>query len=106
MKANLKDENVIIIFSDLREKGGTALPMYNILKGREDGRRSKLEDTFNLQARTLNASQLIRIFGHQGFYLEKKCLGVVSCADVLAMVVRAPMYDISKGRKGWKKDKT
>ncbi|AES76090.1 peroxidase family protein [Medicago truncatula] len=44
-------------------------PMYDILKGREDG-RSKLEDTFNLQAPILNASQLIRIFGQQGFYAK------------------------------------
>ena len=42
-------------------------PMYDIPKGRKDGRRSKLEDTFNLQAPTLNASQFIRIFGTHGF---------------------------------------
>jgi len=42
--------------------------MYDILKGRKDGRRSKLEDIFNLQAPTL------RIFGQQGFSAKEMVL--------------------------------
>ncbi|CAL5185006.1 unnamed protein product [Lathyrus oleraceus] len=42
-------------------------PIYNIPKGRKDGTRSKIEDTFNLPPPFFNASQLIRMFGQHGF---------------------------------------
>lgn len=41
--------------------------MYDIPKGRKDGTRSKIEDTFNLPPPFFNASQLIRMFGQHGF---------------------------------------
>ncbi|KAK4417464.1 Peroxidase 47 [Sesamum alatum] len=42
-------------------------PVYDIPKGRKDGRRSKIEDTINLPPPTLNSSELIRMFGQRGF---------------------------------------
>lgn len=42
-------------------------PVYDIPKGRKDGTRSKIEDTFNLPAPSFNASDLIRMFGQHGF---------------------------------------
>ena len=42
-------------------------PVYDIPKGRKDGTRSKIEDTFNLPAPIFNASQLIKMFGQRGF---------------------------------------
>ncbi|OIV90701.1 hypothetical protein TanjilG_15087 [Lupinus angustifolius] len=41
-------------------------PVYDIPKGRKDGRRSKIEDTINLPFPTFNASQLITAFGRRG----------------------------------------
>ena len=41
--------------------------MYDIPKGRKDGRRSKIEDTINLPFPTFNASELIGVFGQRGF---------------------------------------
>lgn len=41
--------------------------MYDIPKGRKDGRRSRIEDTINLPSPTLNSSELIRIFAQHGF---------------------------------------
>ncbi|KAE8126181.1 hypothetical protein FH972_020923 [Carpinus fangiana] len=62
-------------------------PIYEIPKGRMDGRRSRIEDTFNLPGFTLNASGLITIFGKHGFTVEElvalsgaHTLGVASCA--------------------------
>ncbi|KAL6202195.1 hypothetical protein ACLB2K_025904 [Fragaria x ananassa] len=42
-------------------------PVYMIPNGRKDGTRSKIEDTINLPAPTLNASELIKMFGQHGF---------------------------------------
>ncbi|KAL6199202.1 hypothetical protein ACLB2K_028988 [Fragaria x ananassa] len=42
-------------------------PVYMIPNGRKDGARSKIEDTINLPAPTLNASELIKMFGQHGF---------------------------------------
>ncbi|KAK4400773.1 Peroxidase 47 [Sesamum angolense] len=42
-------------------------PVYDIPKGRKDGRRSKIEDTINLPPPNLNSSELIRMFGQRGF---------------------------------------
>ncbi|KAL0371753.1 UNVERIFIED_CONTAM: Peroxidase 47 [Sesamum calycinum] len=42
-------------------------PVYDIPKGRKDGRRSKIEDTINLPPPKLNSSELIRMFGQRGF---------------------------------------
>ena len=42
-------------------------PVYDIPKGRKDGRRSKIEDTINLPFPTFNASELIGVFGQRGF---------------------------------------
>ncbi|XP_059455592.1 peroxidase 47-like [Corylus avellana] len=61
-------------------------PLYGIQKGRKDGRRSKVEDTFNLPPPTLNASQLITKFRQHGFSAEEMValsgahtLGVARC---------------------------
>lgn len=40
--------------------------MYDVPKGRKDGRRSRIMDTINLPFATFNASQLIRAFGERG----------------------------------------
>lgn len=63
-------------------------PVYDIPKGRKDGRRSKIEDTINLPAPTLNASELIRMFGQHGFTAQEMVvlsgahtLGVARCAS-------------------------
>ncbi|GMI93141.1 Peroxidase 47 [Hibiscus trionum] len=42
-------------------------PIYDIPKGRKDGRRSKIEDTINLPSPSFNTSQLINAFGQRGF---------------------------------------
>lgn len=46
-------------------------PIYDIPKGRKDGRRSKIEDTINLPFPTFNASELIRAFGQRGFTAQE-----------------------------------
>ena len=46
-------------------------PVYDIPKGRKDGRRSKIEDTINLPAPSLNASQLINMFSQHGFTAQE-----------------------------------
>jgi peroxidase len=46
-------------------------PVYNIPKGRKDGRRSKIEDTRNLPSPAFNASELIRMFGQHGFSAQE-----------------------------------
>ena len=52
----------------LLQAGG---PYYDIPKGRKDGRRSRIEDTINLPAPSLNASELIRMFGQHGFTAQE-----------------------------------
>ncbi|KAL2325214.1 hypothetical protein Fmac_024272 [Flemingia macrophylla] len=63
-------------------------PVYDIPKGRKDGRRSKIEDTINLPFPTFNASELIRSFGQRGFSAQEMValsgahtLGVARCAS-------------------------
>ncbi|CAL0299945.1 unnamed protein product [Lupinus luteus] len=63
-------------------------PMYDIPKGRKDGRRSKIEDTINLPFPTFNASQLISAFGRRGFSAQEMValsgahtLGVATCGS-------------------------
>ncbi|XP_014512220.1 peroxidase 47 [Vigna radiata var. radiata] len=63
-------------------------PVYDIPKGRKDGRRSKIEDTINLPFPTFNASELIRSFGQRGFSAQEMValsgahtLGVASCGS-------------------------
>ncbi|KAJ9171040.1 hypothetical protein P3X46_019091 [Hevea brasiliensis] len=66
----------------------TGGPVYDIPKGRKDGRRSKIEDTINLPFPTFNASELIRQFGQHGFSAQEMValsgahtLGVARCAS-------------------------
>ncbi|XP_027074725.1 peroxidase 47 [Coffea arabica] len=63
-------------------------PYYDIPKGRKDGRRSRIEDTINLPAPGLNASELIRMFGQHGFTAQEMValsgahtLGVARCSS-------------------------
>ncbi|XP_021734723.1 peroxidase 47-like [Chenopodium quinoa] len=63
-------------------------PIYEIPKGRKDGRRSKIEDTINLPFPTFNSSELIRVFGQRGFTVQDMValsgahtLGVARCAS-------------------------
>lgn len=63
-------------------------PFYDIPKGRKDGRRSKIEDTFNLPPPILNSSELIRMFGQRGFTAQEMValsgahtLGVARCSS-------------------------
>ncbi|XP_051140313.1 peroxidase 47 [Andrographis paniculata] len=63
-------------------------PVYDIPNGRKDGRRSKIEDTINLPAPTLNSSALIRMFGQRGFTAQQMValsgghtLGVARCSS-------------------------
>ncbi|XP_052195234.1 peroxidase 47 [Diospyros lotus] len=63
-------------------------PVYDIPKGRKDGRRSKIEDTFNLPSPFLNSSELVRMFGQHGFTAQEMValsgahtLGVTHCAS-------------------------
>ncbi|KAL6283693.1 hypothetical protein ACE6H2_014622 [Prunus campanulata] len=67
------------------EAGG---PAYDIPKGRKDGSRSKIEDTRNLPPPTLNASELIKMFGQHGFTAQEMValsgahtLGVARCSS-------------------------
>lgn len=63
-------------------------PIYDIPKGRKDGRRSKIEDTINLPFPTFNSSQLIKVFGQRGFTPQEMVslsgahtLGVARCSS-------------------------
>ncbi|GAV84023.1 peroxidase domain-containing protein [Cephalotus follicularis] len=63
-------------------------PVYDIPKGRKDGRMSKIQDTIKLPAPTFNASDLIRIFGQHGFTAREMValsgahtLGVARCSS-------------------------
>lgn len=63
-------------------------PVYDIPKGRKDGRRSKIEDTRNLPPPFFNSSQLIGMFGQHGFSAQEMValsgahtLGVARCSS-------------------------
>ncbi|KAK6238348.1 hypothetical protein QUC31_003817 [Theobroma cacao] len=63
-------------------------PVYDIPKGRRDGRRSKIEDTINLPFPSFNTSQLIQAFGRRGFSAQEMValsgahtLGVARCSS-------------------------
>ncbi|GAB2246239.1 hypothetical protein Droror1_Dr00001732 [Drosera rotundifolia] len=63
-------------------------PIYDIPKGRLDGRRSRIEDTVNLPFPTFNSSQLISVFGQRGFTAREMValsgahtLGVARCSS-------------------------
>ncbi|KAK9292457.1 hypothetical protein L1049_021335 [Liquidambar formosana] len=63
-------------------------PVYDIPKGRKDGRRSRIEDTFNLPRPTFNSSDLITMFGQHGFSVQEMValsgahtLGVARCSS-------------------------
>ncbi|KMT13927.1 hypothetical protein BVRB_4g077680 [Beta vulgaris subsp. vulgaris] len=63
-------------------------PIYDIPKGRKDGRTSKIEDTVNLPFATFNSSELIRVFGQRGFTAQEMValsgghtLGVARCSS-------------------------
>ncbi|KAL6977714.1 Peroxidase 47 [Sarracenia purpurea var. burkii] len=63
-------------------------PVYDIPKGRKDGRRSKIEDTINLPPPFFNSSDLIKMFGLHGFSVQEMValsgahtLGVARCSS-------------------------
>uniref|UniRef100_A0A5B7BR37 Peroxidase n=1 Tax=Davidia involucrata TaxID=16924 RepID=A0A5B7BR37_DAVIN len=63
-------------------------PVYDIPKGRMDGRRSKIEDTRNLPPPFFNSSELITMFGQHGFTVQEMValsgghtLGVARCSS-------------------------
>ncbi|KAK9735598.1 hypothetical protein RND81_04G215000 [Saponaria officinalis] len=63
-------------------------PIYDIPKGRKDGRRSKIEDTVNLPFPSFNSSQLINVFAKRGFSVQDlialsgaHTLGVARCSS-------------------------
>ncbi|KAM5585929.1 hypothetical protein ABKV19_005041 [Rosa sericea] len=63
-------------------------PVYDVPNGRKDGKRSKIEDTINLPAPTLNSSELIKMFGQHGFTAQEMValsgahtLGVARCSS-------------------------
>ncbi|TYI30959.1 hypothetical protein ES332_A05G421000v1 [Gossypium tomentosum] len=63
-------------------------PVYDLPKGRKDGRRSKIEDTINLPFPTFNTSELISAFGKRGFTAQEMValsgahtLGVARCSS-------------------------
>lgn len=65
----LKDQHLLNYDGHAGEQTGG--PVYDIPKGRKDGRRSKIEDTINLPFPTFNASELIRTFGQRGFTTQE-----------------------------------
>lgn len=63
-------------------------PVYDIPKGRKDGRRSKIEDTFDLPSPFFNSSELAGTFGQHGFSIQEMValsgahtLGVARCSS-------------------------
>ncbi|KAJ6818819.1 peroxidase 47-like [Iris pallida] len=63
-------------------------PVYDIPKGRKDGRRSRIEDTIKLPAPVLNGSSLIKMFAQHGFTVQDlvalsggHTLGVARCSS-------------------------
>lgn len=46
-------------------------PFYDVLTGRKDGKRSKIEDTFKLPPPTMNSSDLIQLFRQRGFSAQE-----------------------------------
>ncbi|XWS33080.1 hypothetical protein CRYUN_Cryun22dG0048000 [Craigia yunnanensis] len=66
----------------------TGGPVYDIPKGRKDGRRSKIEDTINLPFPSFNTSELIKAFGQRGLSAQEMValsgahtLGVARCSS-------------------------
>lgn len=59
---------ILLWIYDDEQAGG---PVYDIPKGRKDGRRSKIEDTINLPFPTFNASELIKLFDKHGFTAQE-----------------------------------
>ncbi|XVE86414.1 hypothetical protein DITRI_Ditri18aG0032600 [Diplodiscus trichospermus] len=66
-------------------------PVYDIPKGRKDGKRSKIEDTINLPFPSFNTSELIKAFGQRGFSAQEMValsgahtLGVARCSSFKA----------------------
>ncbi|GMN27056.1 hypothetical protein TIFTF001_001515 [Ficus carica] len=75
-------------------------PIYDVAKGRKDGRRSKIEDTINLPFPTFNASQLISMFAQHGFSAQEMValsgahtLGVARCSSFKNRVAADPDVD-------------
>ncbi|KAI8536538.1 hypothetical protein RHMOL_Rhmol10G0265100 [Rhododendron molle] len=71
-------------------------PVYDIPKGRKDGRRSKIQDTINLPPPSLNSSELIRLFGQHGFSAQEMValsgahtLGVARCSSFKTRLANA-----------------
>ncbi|CAH9070233.1 unnamed protein product, partial [Cuscuta europaea] len=63
-------------------------PVYEIPKGRKDGKRSRIEDTKNLPSPNLNSSQLSSMFRQRGFTVQEMValsgahsLGAARCAS-------------------------
>ncbi|OVA13860.1 Plant peroxidase [Macleaya cordata] len=63
-------------------------PLYDIPKGRKDGRRSKIEDTIKLPPPFFNTSELITTFSQHGFSVQDMValsgahtLGVARCSS-------------------------
>uniref|UniRef100_A0A803Q1Y5 Peroxidase n=1 Tax=Cannabis sativa TaxID=3483 RepID=A0A803Q1Y5_CANSA len=63
-------------------------PVYDIPKGRKDGRISKIEETIKLPFPSMNASELIRVFGQHGLTAQDMValsgahtLGVARCSS-------------------------
>ncbi|XP_020263212.1 LOW QUALITY PROTEIN: peroxidase 47-like [Asparagus officinalis] len=56
-------------------------PVYDIPKGRKDGRRSKIQDTINLPQPVFNSTTLIKMFSTHGFNLGGHTLGVARCSS-------------------------
>ncbi|KAA3464420.1 peroxidase 47 [Gossypium australe] len=76
----------IYLYNFMDTKSGG--PVYDIPKGRKDGRRSKIEDTINLPFPTFNTSELISAFGKRGFSAQEMValsgahtLGVARCSS-------------------------
>ncbi|KAI3981386.1 hypothetical protein MKX01_001831 [Papaver californicum] len=74
-------------------------PLYDIPKGRKDGRRSKIEDTRNLPSPILNSSEIIGVFSKHGFSVQDMVslsgahtLGVARCSS---FKVRLQKFDSS-----------
>ncbi|CAH9123320.1 unnamed protein product [Cuscuta epithymum] len=70
-------------------------PVYEIPKGRKDGKRSRIEDTRNLPSPTLNSSQLISMLRQRGFTVQEM---VALSAEVILGVCKTPLHR----SKSWK----
>ncbi|KAL8159142.1 hypothetical protein V2J09_000679 [Rumex salicifolius] len=63
-------------------------PIFEVAKGRKDGRRSKIQDTFTLPSPFFNSSVLLNLFGQRGFTAQDlvalsgaHTLGVARCSS-------------------------